>query len=115
MSTIAFLLTIATQSTRSIMIKIYTDQLHYYNFFGLKIIEGFDDCGVLVILFFILSGGPTIQKKIGQNIYDFIRNFDKDFELKAPVSKIFKSNTFVKPYFIRKYMRIQQLVKNIAI
>ena len=50
--------------------------------FGLKIIDGFGECGVLAILFSILFGEPTIQQKIGENVYEFIRNFDKDFELK---------------------------------
>ena len=34
--------------------------------FGLKIIDGFGDCGVLAILFPILSGEPAIKKKIRQ-------------------------------------------------
>ena len=58
--------------------------------FGLEIIDGFGDCGVLAILFSILSGGPTIQKKIGENVYDFLRNYDKVFELKEVVNKIFQ-------------------------
>ena len=33
--------------------------------FGLKIIDGFGDCGVLAILISILSGGLDCQKKIG--------------------------------------------------
>ena len=62
--------------------------------FGLKIIDGFGDCGVLTRLFSILSGGPAIQKKIGKNLYDFIRNFDKDFKLKEPVTEVFQIKYF---------------------
>ena len=62
--------------------------------FGLKIIYGFSDCGVLEILFSILSGKPTTQKKIGQNVYDFISNFDKDFKLKEPVPEMFQIKYF---------------------
>ena len=58
------------------------------NSLGLKIIDGVGDCGVLAILFSILSGGSTIQKKIGQNVYDCIRNFDKAFQLKEPVTEM---------------------------
>ena len=62
--------------------------------FGLKIIDGFGDCGVLAILFSLLSDTSGIQKKIGGKVYDFIRNFDKDFELKEPVPKIFQIKYF---------------------
>ena len=49
--------------------------------FGLKIIIGFGDCGVLAILFSILSGEPDIQKKIGENVYNSLCNCEKDFEI----------------------------------
>ena len=42
--------------------------------FEFKIIDGFGDCGILAILFSTLSGEPAIQKKIGKNVYYFIRN-----------------------------------------
>ena len=56
--------------------------------FELKIIHGFGGCGVLAILFSILSGGPTIQNEIGQNVNDHICSFDKAFELKESITEI---------------------------
>ena len=35
-----------------------------HSIFGLKIIDGFGDCGALVILFSILSGAPDLQEQI---------------------------------------------------
>ena len=70
--------------------------------FGLKIIDGFGDCGVLAILFSILSGGSTIQKKNGENVYDSIHNFDKDFKLKEPVIGIFQIKYFRQALFHAK-------------
>ena len=48
--------------------------------FGLKIIDGLGDCGVLAIMFSILSGAPATQKKIGEKVHNFVSNFDKDFK-----------------------------------
>ena len=80
--------------------------------FGLKIIDGFRDCGVLAILFSILSGEPDIQKKFGKNIYDFIRNFDKAFELEESITEIFQIKYFRQALFHRKYMQIHNILKN---
>ena len=57
--------------------------------FGLKIIDGSGDCGVLTILLSILSGKYATLKRIGYNVHDLKRNFDKDFKLKEPVTEIF--------------------------
>ena len=51
------------------------------------------------MLFSILSGGSTIQKQIGENVYNFIRNFDKAFELKEPVTKMFQIKCFRQAFF----------------
>ena len=70
--------------------------------FGLKIIDVSSDCGVLAILFSILSGKSATQKKIGKNVYDFIRNFDKDLKLKKQVSEIFQIKYFRQALFHAK-------------
>ena len=56
---------------------------------GIKMIDGFGDCGVLAILFAILSDWPAIQEKIGQNVYDFICSCEKNFKLKESQTEIF--------------------------
>ena len=70
--------------------------------FRLKIINGFGDCGVLAILFSILSGEPDIQKKIWENVYEFMCNFDKAFELKEPATEIFQIKYFRQALFHAK-------------
>ena len=42
------------------------------------------------------------QKKIGQNVYDFISNFDKDFKLIEPVTEIFQIKYFHQALFCAK-------------
>ena len=49
-----------------------------------------------------MSGVPATQKKIGQNIYNFISNFDKDFKLKEPVPEIFQIKYFRQALFYAK-------------
>ena len=82
MRTIAFLLTIATQGTRSIFDEIIhrPATLLQNSVFGLKLINGFGYCGVLATLISILSDEPDTQIKIAKNVYDFLRNCDKDFD-----------------------------------
>ena len=41
------------------------------------------------------------SRKLG-NIYDLIRNFDKDFELKEPVTEIFQIKFFRQAIFYAK-------------
>ena len=66
------------------------------------IIDGFGDYGILTILFSILFGKPATQKKIWQNVYDFISNFDKDFKLDEPVTEIFQIKYFRQALFHAK-------------
>ena len=49
-----------------------------------------------------MSGKPGIQKKIGQYVSDFIRNFEKDFKLKEPVTEIFQIKYFCRALFHAK-------------
>ena len=49
-----------------------------------------------------MSGGPTIQKKIGKKVYDFTRNFDNDFKLKEPVTERFQIKYFLQALFHAK-------------
>ena len=70
--------------------------------FPLKIIDNFGDGGILAILFSKLSGGPDIQKKIEGCIYDFLRNCDKAFELKEPITEIFQIKYFCQALFHAK-------------
>ena len=103
MTTIAFLLTIATQSTRFNLMKIYTDQLHYYTsqYLDLKslmvlvIVAYWQYCSLYCLV------NLRCRRKLGK-VYDFISNFDKDFKLNAPVTEKFQIKYFRQVLFHAK-------------
>ena len=76
--------------------------------FGLKIIDGFGDCGVLAILFSILSGATATRTKIAENVYKFIRKFEKTFTLKELVAEIFQIK------YLRQALFHAKLYKNLS-
>ena len=43
-----------------------------------------------------------LRRKLGEYIYEFIRNFDKDFKLKEPVTEIFQTKYFCQALFYAK-------------
>ena len=76
--------------------------------FGLKIIDGFGDCGVLAILFSILSGASQTQKIIAEKVYKFIHQFEKTFTLKDFVAEIFQIK------YLRQALFHAKLYKNLS-
>ena len=53
-------------------------------------------------LFYILSGAPATQKRIGEKVHNFIRNFEKDFKLKEAVPQIFQIKYLRQALFLAK-------------
>ena len=79
MSTIVFLVKIRTQNTHFFDENIHWPSILLQNsVFGLKIIDGFGDCGVLAILLSTLSSDTKIQEEIRNYKLQFIHKFDKD-------------------------------------